>query len=347
MTGRERVLAALRREEPDRVPYCEIGVDPAMAARLCGWSVAAEDASGDVDEAFNIEESPYTAEQAVALADHLHLDNLYYVMRAPVFTDKRAGKHGRLFYADGRIASVADVEAMQLPDPRHPTALAKARGFVEATGERASFLISRAGIFSTVLSLGWEPFSYALYDDRELVERLLDRYSTWTLEMARRYCHLGFDVFCSTDDMAFRTGPFFSPQLFRELVLPHLRRLAEVVTIPWVVHSDGDISPLLDDLCDLGVAGIHPVENGAMDIRAVKRRYGDRLCLLGNVDLNILGTGPPQVVTDAVRGLIRDAAPGGGYIVSSGNSLAGYLIPDNVEAMTAAVRQFGRYPIEA
>ncbi len=177
MTGQQRVLAALRCEEPDCVPYCEIGIDPAMAARLCGWDATADVERGDIDEAFNIEESPYTAEQAVALADHLYLDNLYYVMRAPVFTDKRAGKHGRLFYGDGRIASVADVEAMQLPDPHDPAALARAREFLAAAaGERASFLITRAGIFPTVLSLGWEPFSYALYDDRELVERAAGRF---------------------------------------------------------------------------------------------------------------------------------------------------------------------------
>ena len=174
MTGQQRVLAALRCEEPDCVPYCEIGIDPAMAARLCGWDATADVERGDIDEAFNIEESPYTAEQAVALADHLYLDNLYYVMRAPVFTDKRAGKHGRLFYGDGRIASVADVEAMQLPDPHDPAALARAREFLAAAaGERASFLITRAGIFPTVLSLGWEPFSYALYDDRELLAAML------------------------------------------------------------------------------------------------------------------------------------------------------------------------------
>jgi uroporphyrinogen decarboxylase len=97
---------------------------------------------------------------------------------------------------------------------------------------------------------------------------------------------------------------------------------------------------------DLGIAGLHPLEKGAMDIRAVKRAYGDRICVLGNVDLNILGMGTPGDVDDEVRGLIRDVGPGGGYIVTSGNSLAGYLRPENVLALSEAARKYGQYPLE-
>jgi len=90
---------------------------------------------------------------------------------------------------------------------------------------------------------------------------------------------------------------------------------------------------------------LHPIEKGAMDIRAMKRRYGNRLCLLGNIDLNILGMGTPEQVEAEVYGLIRDVGPGGGYIVTSGNSLAGYLQPENVMALSKAVQKYGRYPI--
>jgi uroporphyrinogen decarboxylase len=92
----------------------------------------------------------------------------------------------------------------------------------------------------------------------------------------------------------------------------------------------------------LGVAGIHPVEKGAMDIRAVKAACRGRLCLLGNVDLNILGNGTVAQTEAEVGGLIRDLGPGGGYILSSGNSLASYLKPDNVNAMVRVAREQGR-----
>jgi len=193
--------------------------------------------------------------------------------------------------------------------------------------------------------MGVEGFSLALSENRPLLEEVLDRYFDWAVVVAERVAHLGFDVFVSTDDMAFKTSPFFSPRMFRELVLPRYQRVAEKVSLPWVIHTDGNILPLLDDLLSLGIVGLHPNEKGAVDIRAMKRDYGDRLCLLGNVDLNILGQGTPEETDQEVRELIRDVGPGGGYIVTSGNSLAGYLRPENVVALSQAVRKYGRYPL--
>ncbi len=116
--------------------------------------------------------------------------------------------------------------------------------------------------------------------------------------------------------------------------------------MPWVIHSDGNLLPFLEDFLGLGIAGLHPNEEGAMDIRAVKRDYGDRICVLGNVDLNVLGLGTPEDADQTVRELIRDLGPGGGYILTCGNSLAGYLQPDNVTAMASAVIKYGGYPID-
>jgi uroporphyrinogen decarboxylase len=163
--------------------------------------------------------------------------------------------------------------------------------------------------------------------------------------VADRVCGMGFDVFASTDDMAFRSAPLFSPEVFREIVLPRYRRVAEKITLPWVIHSDGNLMPILEDLLDLGIAGLHPIEKGAMDIQAMKRDYGHRVCLLGNVDLNILGIGTPEEVDGEVRELIQEVGPGGGYIVTSGNSLASYLCPENVLALSRAVQKYGSYPL--
>jgi uroporphyrinogen decarboxylase len=161
--------------------------------------------------------------------------------------------------------------------------------------------------------------------------------------VAEHVCDLGFDVFVTTDDMAFKTGPLFSPQVFREIAVPYYQELAKKITIPWFMHSDGNILPLLDDWVTFGIAGIHPLENGTMDIEMLKREYGDKLCLLGNVDLNYLGSGAPERVDAEVKRLISILAPGGGYIVTSGNSLASYLIPENVRALPKAVHKYGVY----
>jgi len=337
MTSRARVLAALRREEPDRVPYCELSVDRALAEQLLGW----QRTSLAVDK----ESNQYTLEEARALAERLHLDNLSYVLRAPVYAHKVPGMDGRLFYGEGMIKTEADIDRLVLPDPHDDALYAGARAFVEGKGDYACFFVTRIGIFPTTLSMGWETFSLALYDNRPFVEAVLDRYCAWMLVVAERVCALGFDAFISTDDMAFNSAPFFSRKVFRELVMPRFEEVAEKITIPWIIHSDGNIIPFVDDLLSLGIAGLHPLEKGAVDIAQVKRDYGDRLCLLGNVDLNLLGMATPEEVDAEVRELIRVAGPGGGYIVTSGNSLASYVKPENALALSAAVRRYGPYPL--
>jgi len=338
MSSRERVMAALLREEPDRVPYCELHVDRALAQRLMGWGEP-------VSQAADLESNIYSVEEAKQIASTLKQDNICYTLRAPVYAQKVAGMDGRLFYGPGMIESEADLPLLEFPDPYDDALYAEAEKFAREKGDYAAWFITRMGIFSTMLSIGMEGFSVALYENRAFVEAVLDRYCDWSVVVAERVCQLGFDVYVSTDDMAFKTAPFFSPKLFHELVLPRYQRLAEKVTLPWLIHSDGNLVPFLDDLLSVGIAAVHPNEKGAMDIRATKRGYGDRICVLGNVDLNILGLGRPDEVDQEVRELIRDLAPGGGYIVTSGNSLAGYLLPENVVALSRAVQKYGRYPI--
>lgn len=338
MNSRERVLAALRGEEPDRVPYCEVGIDRALAQKLMGWGEPKS-------QARNLEVNQYTLEEAKAIASFLKLDNLSYLMRAPVYAHRLPGQDGRLFYGEGMIQTEADLATLELPDPYDDSLYAEAEEFVGKKGEYAAWFVTRIGIFPTMLSMGIESFCIAVYENRSLVEAVLDRYCDWMVVVAERICQMGFDVFVSTDDLAFKTGPFLSPAMFRDLVVPYHQRVAEKITIPWILHSDGDVMPYLEDLLSLGITGLHPNEKGAMDIRAMKREYGDRICLLGNVDLNILGMGTPEDVDQEVRDLIRDVGPGGGYIVTSGNTLAGYLRPENVLALARAVQECGRYPL--
>jgi uroporphyrinogen decarboxylase len=338
MNSRKRVLAALRCEEPDRVPYCELGIDRALAQKLMGWGEPQS-------QAHNLEVNQYSVEEAKAIASFLKLDNLSYVMRAPVYAHKPAGQDGRLFYREGMILTEADLAIVELPDPHDNSLYAEAEKFVDQKDEYAAWFVTRLGIFPTMLSMGIENFCIAMYENRSLVEAVLDRYYDWMIVVVEHVCQMGFDVFVSTDDLAFKTGPFMSPAMFRDLVMPRHQRVAEKISIPWIIHSDGDVMPYLEDFLSLGIIGLHPNEKGAMDIRAMKREYGDRICLLGNVDLNILGLGTRQDLEQEVRDLIRDVGPGGGYIVTSGNSLAGYLRPENVLALSKAVQEYGRYPL--
>lgn len=336
MNSRERVRAALQCAQPDRVPYCELGVDRALAQKLMGWGPG-------TSQAANLEANIYNVKEATAIATHLGLDNLSYVIRAPVYAEKLPGMDGRLFYGNGLITSRAELHRLQLPDPHDDALYAGAVEFLRGRGDYSTWFLTRMGIFPTMLGMGTEAFSIALFEDRSLIEEILDRYVNWAIAVAQRVCKMGFDVYVTTDDMAFKTSTFFSPKVFRELVMPRYRRLREAVTLPWIVHSDGNMLPFMDDLVSLGISGFHPNEKGAQDPRVTKQRYGDRICVLGNVDLNILGMGTPAEVDQEVFELIRDVGPGGGYIVTSGNSLAGYVKPENAVALGRAVRKHGAY----
>ncbi len=334
MTSCERVLAALRREKPDRVPYIEIGVDPAVADQLLGRSERR-------DAPVMIEANERSVEEEKALARAMCKDNIVYILRAPIFADRLAGKDNRLFYGEGWIRSRDDLSKIVLPDPHSDELYRELEGFCTAKEDFALFLVTRAGFFPALLSMGMERFFIALHEDRGLVEELMDIYTDWTAAVATRVCGMGIDIFVSTDDLAWKQGPMISPALFRELVLPRFRRVAQQVTKPWIIHSDGNITLLIDDLLSLGLAGLHPFEPEAMDIREMKRQWGNRVCLIGNVSLVTLGRGTPAQVEAETQGLIRDLGPAGGYMLSSANSIASYVPVENVKAMARVVERQG------
>ena len=340
MTSRERVLTALSRRQPDRVPYCELGVDRSLAQRLMGWGAPASQAS-------NLEANAYTVEEAKALAAFLKLDNLSYVLRAPVYAHKEAGQDGRLFYGDGLIRTEADLDRLQLPDPTDDALYAGAAAFLEQKGEYSAWFVTRIGIFPTMLSLGTENFCLALYDNRRFVEAVLDRYVDWIVVVAERVCRMGFDVFASTDDMAFNTDPFFSPAVFRELIKPRLvtlfaglRRLAPGARR--FFHSDGNVRPLLPDFIDMGVDILNPVHVRAagMEPSALKRDFGRDLVFWGGgVDTQgVLPNGAPQAVKDDVRRNVEALAPGGGFVFNTVHNIQADVPPANIVAMWEALR---------
>jgi uroporphyrinogen-III decarboxylase len=145
--------------------------------------------------------------------------------------------------------------------------------------------------------------------------------------------------------MAMKSGPMISPQMIDEHFIPEMLKVAGSIGVPWFTHSDGNMFPMMDIWLKLGQNGIHPIEPEAMDIHLVKKEYGSRVCLIGNVDVDLLSTGTADEIEKAVRELIHDIAPGGGYILSSGNSIPSYAKVENVIAMGQALKEYGRYPI--
>jgi len=118
--------------------------------------------------------------------------------------------------------------------------------------------------------------------------------------------------------------------------------------VPFIKHLDGNTTALLNILVDeIGIDGLHSIEPAAgMDIGLIKKKYGDRITLLGNIDCgNLLTFGIEQHVIDEVKNIIRAASPGGGHFFSSSNSIHSGISPRTFRTMMKAVKEFGQYPI--
>jgi uroporphyrinogen-III decarboxylase len=201
----------------------------------------------------------------------------------------------------------------------------------------------------------FEPYLTLFLETMATRPALADRYMEATTEgvvrCLRRQLELGADGCIAANDWCFNKGPLFSPAMFRRFFVPHLRRLADLCHdkgAPFFKHLDGNVMPLLPILVEeVGIDGLHAIEPTAgMDIARLKREWGDRIVLLGNIDCgDVLTNGPPERIRSEVRRIVREASPGGGHIFSSSNAIHGGVPLEHVEAMLAAAREFGRYPI--
>lgn len=201
----------------------------------------------------------------------------------------------------------------------------------------------------TWMLMGFNNFAMSLIMDEQLVADVFHKVAEIQflgLEQIFEMPHV--QAVWVVDDLAFGTGPMISPQAFRDHLFPWYREMARRCHekgLLFFMHSDGDLTMLMEDLIDLGVDVLQPVDPTCMDIVRIKETYGDRLCLAGNVPNELLRSGTPSGVEDLVKKLIEKCAPGGGYCVGSGNSVPEWARFENYMAMRGAALKHGFYPL--
>ncbi len=249
-----------------------------------------------------------------------------------------------------KISSRADLSNFSMPEKLDFRPLKeRVQRAKEAIGDTglALFVAHVLCFDPVVMDMGLENFSIALYEDIDLIRDLYKRYTEYYRKLDEFYSSLPeIDFIWVGEDIAYNKGTFVHPDTMRELVFPYFEEITTGIDKPWVYHSDGDIGDVLPDLLRLGMNAIHPLEPGAMDIVGVKREYGDRVTLVGNVNVNTLTLGSTYEVKEEVRNTIDACSPGGGYILSSSNSLTNYVRPENVAAMGEEKRRWNNteYP---
>jgi uroporphyrinogen decarboxylase len=187
---------------------------------------------------------------------------------------------------------------------------------------------------------------------KALMSKLLEINKAGTgrfLDLAGPYIH----VFRTADDLATQRGPLMSPRTFRTLLKPFYKEYFGFVRSKTEAkifyHSCGNVTDLIDDLVEIGVDILNPVQVAAMgDTAELKARFGDKITFWGAIDTQrVLPLGTVEEVEAEVRQRIRDLGPGGGYVVGPVHNIQPDVPPENIVAMAEATRKYGTYPLAA
>jgi len=223
----------------------------------------------------------------------------------------------------------------------------------ERTGDRYFLMTEGDVTFSIPDGEHMVEFSYRLVDEPEKVKAEAQARVDAALQRAERLRRhadlhgLGLDGFALCSDYCLNTGPFLSPRQFSEFITPYLARLIQGyrdLGFYTIKHTDGNIMPIIDQLVQANPHALHSLDPQAgVDIAEVKRRYGDRVCLIGNVNCGLLDTGTNEEVIESVRYALRHGMPGGGYIFSTSNCIYTGMRLARYELMLGVWRKEGNY----
>lgn len=345
-TNAERVFRTLERKEADRVPHFEIIIDPKIINDILpGASYEEFIEHMDVDALVN-HERDFLKEEVLSQSPRIIRDEWGVVKRytqeyAPVPVEEAAP-----------IKSEKDLKSYRPPDPDEERRFEQIRRWAKRyKGERA--IVAMVLEHNTVASdiMGFSDRLMHFYTNPELVLDVHQIVLNYQLRYINNLIEAGADIIWIAGDWAYKNGPMFSMEHFNKFVLPPFKACVQEAKNhgTYVLqHSDGNCWSFLDSIVAAGVDCFHPVDPLAgMDIGEVKQKYGDRLCLMGNVNCaSTLMSGTLEEVRQETKEIIRMAGAGGGLIVSSSNSIHKSVKPENYVEMVRTIREYGKYPLD-
>jgi len=323
-----RFLKVLRRQgEPDRVPFAELGADAEFMEAVLGEPVR-------------------SVAQQVRFWHALGFD--YVSVRAGVpwprihdcAPDTAPLPRAQRGWINARSAAFSDREGFEKhPWPRpQDVDYSEIEEAIRIVPEGMGVVGRTSGVFeNTVFTLSLEGFSYMLADDPDLARDTVDTVGALLLEVVETMANMdGVGAIFFGEDMGFRTATMLSPTMLRELIFPWHRRIVQAAHDagkPIILHSCGNLKAIMDEIIEIGWDAKHSFEDAIEPITEAKDRYGDRIALLGGIDMDLLGRGTEEAVRARVREVLAHCAPGGGFALGSGNTVANYLRMENYLAM--------------
>jgi uroporphyrinogen decarboxylase len=206
--------------------------------------------------------------------------------------------------------------------------------------------VMHLGVFEYLRALmGFEAMAIKSIEEPDLLGDILEKLTGLAVEaIARGAAHPATGAVFYADDMGFKTSTMLSPAFFREWIIPCQKRIAEACHEhgkPFLFHSCGYVDTLMTDLIEVvKIDAIHSFEDIIEPVESVFQRYGDRIAVLGGVDVNLLARGTPQQVRARCRGILDVCGGRGGFALGSGNSVTNYCKIENFYAMIDEARSW-------
>ena len=340
LSSEERILRTLRHEEVDRIPTFEWFVDKKVIEAIYPGLTYQEFVYRAGQDAICVDLN-YKSEE---LEPHVYRDEWGIV--------KKDTGESHTYPIDGPIKTRRDLDRYKPPDPGAPERYATLESELKVHQGKKAVILHLNDVFSIPSRLmGFEYFLTTLIQDPILIEGLINMCVEVNLKMADEAVKRGVKIIYTGDDFAHKQGPMISPSHFKKIFFAPLCRVMHGYKdrgLYIIKHTDGYIMPLIDMIVDSGIDCLDPIDPTAgMDLAAMKKKYGRRIALKGNVDCaqTLTFGSVAQTIAEAKK-CIRDAAPGGGYIFSSGNSIHSAVKPDNYIAMIETHQKYGHYPIQ-
>lgn len=375
MTGRERIVAALRHQEADRVPTGENQVNGELAGRIVGYPTLYSTGWAEMQALWQGRREDVVRDYGRTIVDLARTLEWDYV-RVPVVPVRKQYKQPRMTGSHSWIGEDGkemhfnpdagnilqpnfpqDLTVDDLPDPDEPYQIDEsgldALRYVVKELKDTHFIVARApydGTFPWNQTVGIEEFLVRMLTDEEFVHKATEVYVARGIKMIEAFLDAGADAVMTTDDYSDNRGPMMGRELFRKFIMPGIKKQAQAIHAKggiFIKHTDGNLWDILDDLVDCDIDAWHGIQtNIGMDLARLKQRYGDQLCFFGGVNCDTLIDGTPEDVRAEVRAAIDGAARGGGLVITTSNVLQPGVKLENYQAMRAATHEFGRYPIE-
>jgi len=250
---------------------------------------------------------------------------------------------------DHPIKTRADWEKYHIPDPEKPGRLDALKQIVKRfKGKRFIGANIHDSLNYPEYLFGLDNLMMNLILDPGWVKEVISACIEHTVRMAELVVEAGADFVIMSDDFGAKSGPLMSAKHFEEFFLPGIAAVASAAKNKGAFvmkHTDGNVNKLLPFFADAGIQGFHPSDPSAgMDIVEVKKKYGDRMAVFGGIDImDPLSSWPVDKLVQEVRRRIRELAPGGGWAISSSNSIVVSVKPENYQAMVLAARVYGNY----